>query len=103
LLINITIKGTSNQKRKLAKCPVVLPNDEVSDTTVDDSSTTAGYPEKIGTGIICIFAVRFFENFATSQAIASHLVGMRKVRTAQSNAPVKSRLYVTLSLSKCDI
>ncbi len=55
-----------------------------------DSSTTAG-------NIICIFAVRFFENFATSQAIASHLVGMRKVRTAQSNAPVKSRLSLSLS------
>jgi len=32
--------------------------------TTADSSTAAGY-------IICIFALRFFENFATSQAIAS--------------------------------
>ena len=55
------------------------------DARDDDSSTIAG-------NIVCIFAVRFFENFATSQAIASHLVGMRKVRTAQSNAPVKCRL-----------
>jgi len=30
--------------------------------------------------------------FATSQAIASYLFKRRKVRTAQSNAPVKSRL-----------
>lgn len=29
---------------------------------------------------------------ATSQAIASYLIRRRKVRTAQSNAPVKSRL-----------
>ena len=55
---------------------------EMCDARDDDSSTTASNPEKIGTGIICIFAVRFFEIFATSQAIASHLVGMRKVRTA---------------------
>jgi hypothetical protein len=36
------------------------------ETTGDDSSNAAGY-------IICIFAIRFFEIFATSQAIASRL------------------------------
>jgi hypothetical protein len=66
---------------------IELQNDEMC-ATDDDSSTTAD-------NIICIFAVRFFEIFATSQAIASHLVEMRKVRTAQSNAPVKSRVVCT--------